>query len=529
MRLLVLHASRFGSIGAIRDYLEGFQAHSRHDVFFMDAGDGAVPQAKHEDFDVILVNFCCRLHYGSLFSDACDEFVAGFPGIRIVVLQDEQENTLAVRKRISSLKPHILFTTLPPGAWPTVFPKEVFNETRVVRLLTGYARQGSLPSDLSLLPLKERRLTLGYRVTPHVWRWGELGKLKIEVGQRFHHACRERGIPADIAWTEQAKIYGDDWLRFNASCQGVLGSESGASIFDWHGDLQRRETQFRHTHPTATCDDFLAEIAGQEVSFDTGQISPRVFEATITQTALVMVEGTYAGLLRPEEHYLPIKRDFSNIEEVLDRMADLENLQKMADRAYDHLIKSGKFSYKAMAEKIDSEIQIADDAKIYRENNGEINKNPEKINNNLPDNLSFLASYPRNYPLGRDYALKKIDKFRNIIPELHSVSQLRGAEALAIYGAGDGGKIVYQWLRENNVIASFFLDSRKSGEMFDLPIFKISEIAHQNININIVIASQHFWEIGRNLITLGFKNVFNGNRIIQTETSSPGSVFPYDL
>lgn len=529
MRLLVLHASRFGSIGAIRDYLEGFQAHSRHDVFFMDAGDGAVPQVKHEDFDAVLVNFCCRLHYGSLFSDACAEFVAGFPGIRIVILQDEQENTLTVRKRVAGLRPHILFTTLPPDAWSTVLPKKVFKETRIVRLLTGYARQGSLPSDLSLLPLKERRLTLGYRVTPHVWRWGELGKLKIEVGQRFHQACLERGIPADIAWTEQAKIYGDDWLRFNASCRGVLGSESGASIFDWHGDLQRRETKFRHSHPTATCDDFLAEIAGQEVSFDTGQISPRVFEATITRTALVMVEGTYAGLLQPEKHYLPIKRDFTNIEDVLDRMADLENLQEMADRAYDHLIKSGKFSYKAMAEKIDSEIQIAGDAGFFRKGKGEFIRNQKTVNEYLPENLSFLASYPTEYPLGRDYALKKINKFQNIISELHSVSQLRGAEALAIYGAGDGGKIVHQWLQKNNVKASFFLDSKKNGEMFELPILKISEIADQNRNINIVIASQHFWEIGRNLITSGFKNVFNGNRIIQNETSSPGSVFPYDL
>lgn len=494
----------------------------------MDAGDGAVPQATYDSFDAILINFCCRLHYGSLFSDSCESFVAGFPGIRIVILQDEQENTLVVRKRVARLRPQILFTTLPPEAWSTVFPEEMFRETRIVRLLTGYARQRPLPPNLTLLPLKERRLTLGYRVTPHVWRWGELGKLKIEVGQRFHQACLRREIPADIAWTEQAKIYGDEWLHFNASCQGVLGSESGASIFDWHGDLQRRETQFRHTYSTATCDDFLAELTEQKVFFDTGQISPRVFEATVTRTPLVMVEGKYAGMLRPNEHYLPVKRNFDNIENVLDRMSDLGNLQEMADRAYNHLIKSGKFSYSSMAKIIDFEIEniYEVDKKLRRI----VKKNEESVKTiPLPPKLSFLASYPTEFPLDHNYAIERINQFQKFIPELYSISQVCKSKTLAIYGAGDGGRIVHQWLKKNNVKPMFFLDSNKQGDMLDIPVLKISEILQYKQEINVIIASQHFWEIGRELIMSGFENVFNGINIIKRETSSLDSIFPYDL
>ena len=495
----------------------------------MDAGDGAIPQTTYEEFDVVIVNFCCRLHYGSLFSDACEEFVSGFPGTRVVILQDEQENTLSVRKKVFKLRPHIILTTLPSEAWPIVFPEEFFEKTKIVRLLTGYARQKPLPSTLALSPLQERPLTLGYRVTPHVWRWGELGKLKIEVGQRFHQACLRRGIPADIAWTEQAKIYGDEWLRFNASCRGVLGSESGANVFDWHGDLQRRETQFRNTYPNSTYNEFLSEISNQEITFDNGQISPRVFEATITQTPLVMVEGKYAEMIKPDEHYISVKRDFSNIDDVLDRMENIENLQVMADRAYNHLIKSEKFSYKAMAKTIDSHIQIIDDELKYLSRLAKDKKINKEMNNVPPSNLSFLASYPTQSPLGCDYALNKIQKFQEIIPNIFEASQLCEEEGLAIYGAGDGGRIVYQWLLRNNVKPKFFLDSQKSGELFGLPILKLADILLYKEKINIVIASQHFWSIGIYLVKSGFKNVFNGEHIIKSQISSVGSVFPYNL
>jgi len=534
MRLLVLYAARFASIGAIRDYLEGFQAHSRHEVFFMEAGDGAIPQTAHEPFDAVLVNFCCRLHYGSLFSDACEAFVAGFSGIRIVVLQDEQENTLAVRKRVAHMRPHILFTTLPPEAWPIVFPDDVFGETKIVRLLTGYARQRSLPHDLNLAPLAQRRLTLGYRVTPHVWRWGKLGRLKIEVGQRFHEACLRRGIPADIAWTEEAKIYGDNWLRFNASCQGVLGSESGASIFDWHGDLQRQETQFRYARPGATCEGFLSEVIEQEVSFDTGQVSPRVFEATITRTPLVMVEGKYAGVLREEEHYLAIKRDFSNVENILDRMSDLESLQNMVDRAYSHLIESGMFSYAVMSREIDKEIeQTVIEIQGTKSKNETSEPKPREQRHGqyipLPSDLNFLASYPTKSPLSSEHALNKLAQFKNMVPDLTDVAQLGRTETLAIYGAGGGGKIVYQWLLESGRKADFFLDSMKDGEFCGLPILTRPTAFPGRKKLAIVIASQHFWEIACVLVSSGFTNIFNGNGIIKKEISAPESLFPYDL
>jgi len=522
MRLLVLHSSRFASVGAIRDYLEGLQSHSSHEIYFMEAGDGAVPQASYEAFDAVLVNFCCRLHYGSLFSEASERFVAGFPGLRIVILQDEQENTLNVCAQVARMRPDVLFTTLPPDAWPLVFSADTFGTCRIARLLTGYARQQPLPPDLVLRPLAERPVALGYRVTPHVWRWGELGRLKIEVGRRFHEACLRRGVRADIAWTDDAKIYGDDWLRFNASCRGMLGSESGASIFDWHGDLQHREAHFRRTDPMATCEAFLALLSGQEAPFNTGQVSPRVFEATLTRTALVLVEGEYAGVLKPETHYLPIRRDFSNIDEVLDRLEDVNELEAMAGRAYDHLIGSGAFSYAVMAARIDAEIDAA--------RRPPQRKMPPPAMP-VPSELAFLEARPTLSPLGAEHALDKLARFRRQVPDLTDPAQLAGGGPLAIYGAGGGGTMVRCWLEDRGLHVDFFMDSRKTGELDGLPILPAHEVAEAipDRQVRIVIGSQYFWDISRGLLNQGFQTLFNGNGIIRERISSPCNLFPYDL
>jgi len=243
-----------------------------------------------------------------------------------------------------------------------------------------------------------------------------------------------------------------------------------------------------------------------------------------------MVEGKYAGVLREEEHYLPVKRDFSNVEEILDRMSDLESLQNMVDRTYSHLIESGMFSYAVMAKKIDDEIEriIVDTRKdkggsaFYKANNWEKYMA-------LPSELSFLASYPTKHPLSSEHALHKLVQFQTLVPNLTDISQLNGMETLAIYGAGGGGKIVYQWLLENGRKADFFLDSMKAGEFCGLPILTSPAAFQQRKKFAIVIASQHFWEISCILISFGFTTIFNGNEIIKKEISAPESLFPYNL
>ena len=41
-----------------------------------------------------------------------------------------------------------------------------------------------------------------------------------------------------------------------------------------------------------------------------GQISPKMFEAISLGTVLVMFEGKYSNILKPDLHYISLKKDF---------------------------------------------------------------------------------------------------------------------------------------------------------------------------------------------------------------------------
>ena len=62
-------------------------------------------------------------------------------------------------------------------------------------------------------------------------------------------------------------------------------------------------------------------------------ISPRVFEAAVLRTALVLFPGNYSGVVEAWTHYIPLEHDFSNFDEVVERLRDVAFLVELTDRA----------------------------------------------------------------------------------------------------------------------------------------------------------------------------------------------------
>jgi len=74
-------------------------------------------------------------------------------------------------------------------------------------------------------------------------------------------------------------------------------------------------------------------------------------------TPMILLTGRYSGLIQPDEHYVELRKDFSNVEDVLRQVEDIPALEAMADRAYQHLIASGAYSYRRFIELVDGVIE----------------------------------------------------------------------------------------------------------------------------------------------------------------------------
>src|SRR5690606_30961167 len=128
----------------------------------------------------------------------------------------------------------------------------------------------------------------------------------------------ERGIPADIEIDEHKRLYGPSWHEFLGDCRATLGTESGANLFDWDGQLKEAVLAALMRDPDMTFESAYERfLRPHDNIVRMNQVSPRIFEAVALRTALVLFEGDYSGVVQPDEHYLPLKKDFSNVDEVL--------------------------------------------------------------------------------------------------------------------------------------------------------------------------------------------------------------------
>ena len=82
-------------------------------------------------------------------------------------------------------------------------------------------------------------------------------------------------------------------------------------------------------------------------------LSPRVFEAASLGTAMVMFPGEYSGVTTAGEHYIVLEKDFSNMDSVVAQIRDDDVVAAVAKRAYEHLIGSGRWSYRSFIAEFD--------------------------------------------------------------------------------------------------------------------------------------------------------------------------------
>ena len=65
-------------------------------------------------------------------------------------------------------------------------------------------------------------------------------------------------------------------------------------------------------------------------------ISSRHFDSIVTGTCNVLVEGNYSNLLEPDVHYINLKSDLSNYDEVVEKIMDHKFTEDIAKKALKH-------------------------------------------------------------------------------------------------------------------------------------------------------------------------------------------------
>jgi hypothetical protein len=359
-RILVLYDHHWLHVKTIADYLAAFHRYSESVVCY--ATSFGHCRFDLDSFDAVVVHYSVKVCYPGHLSPSFERALRKARRLKVLFLQDEYEATDANRAAIRDLGVRLVFTCVPPESIEKVYPRADFPGVEFVHVLTGY-----VPLDATGAvqpPMRQRATLIGYRGRSLGFWYGDLGQEKRLIGQRMRAICDAHGLRTDIEWDEKSRIYGDDWLRFLAGCKATLGTESGANVFDFDGGLTIAIQRELLRNPAVGYDEIRARyLSGVEGSIVMNQISPKVFEAIACRTALILFEGRYSGVLEPEKHFIPLRKDFSNIDNVLQRLQDDDYLEALAARAYDDVVGSDRHSYRAL-------VRVFDDALLRQWSSG---------------------------------------------------------------------------------------------------------------------------------------------------------------
>lgn len=326
-----------------RDYLDSFGLFSGHNVYYAHATQEAPLGFSLDLFDAVLIHYSVRLCYTWHISSHFAVALERYRGLKVLFIQDEYENTQTAGDWMNKLGLDVVFSNVPPAYLRRIYPRVNHQRVEWKQALTGYAPLGI---DSRPRPMAQRSVAIGYRVRQLPFRYGKLGWEKFFIGQQMRAICRQRNIPHDIEWTDDKRIFGDQWLEFLSNSRATLGSETGSNVFDYDGTLIPAIDAYLEANPGITFDQFFERfLKNYETEEIMNQISPRAFEAIAVRTALILFEGRYVDVLQPNVHYIPLKKDFSNIDEVLAKLQDDAFLEAMTERAYDHVIRSGRYTY----------------------------------------------------------------------------------------------------------------------------------------------------------------------------------------
>lgn len=278
--------------------------------------------------------------------------------MKVAIPQDEMYYTEELCSLFQHIEVDSLYTCAYPIDYQTLYPKEKSGLTHYFTTFPGFVDEDSLQTIEQLRQEKiERDIDIGYRGNNLPYYIGKHGQLKRIVAEKFLEATKNSDCKIDISIDPAKVFFGKDWLRFLCRCRTALGCLGGSGLHDPKGEIRIKVENYLKLHPGASFEEVEENcFKGLDNSIHIFAISPRHFECAMTKTCQVLVEGDYK-VFRPNVDYIEIKKDFSNIEEVLHKIKDHAYCASIAENAYKTAILSGKYTYRAFVHEVLSHIR----------------------------------------------------------------------------------------------------------------------------------------------------------------------------
>lgn len=357
--LIVYHYyGQYPPRATIFDHLYCFERYSAHRCFYLNLATSNLPRyIKLIQFDLIVFHtiflswrWQSRVDFEKVAKKV--DWLKQVDSIKIALPQDEFTQTDVLCDFINDFGIDYVFSVAPETEWSKIYPTIDFQKVKFFNVLTGYLDEDTV-SRIKVLAksVQSRPIDIGYRAWGHPPWLGRYGFLKTVIADCVQEKAPQVGLVTDISTRAEDTFVGDDWYKFLLSCKYTLGVESGAGILDRDGTIKKKTNEYLLHHPQASFDEVEAAcFPNLDGSLHLFVVSPRHLEACATRTCQILIEGTYNGILVANKHYIQLKRDFSNIDQILTLIKQDRLREEIAERAYHEIVGSGRYTYRGFVE-----------------------------------------------------------------------------------------------------------------------------------------------------------------------------------
>ena len=318
------------------------------------------------DYDGLIVHCTASYHPDNLYSLDRDltRKLEQYDGVKVLMKQDEHYRTGKFADFVGEKKVDVVLTLISPAEREKIYPRAVVGDTDFVEVYTGYV--SPFMRTLASPAPGGRSIDISYRGSIQPLSLGRLGFEKRKIGYDVAAAVVVHPLNIDISSRWADRIGGTAWFDFLGQSRAVLGVESGTCLVDFTGEVETWCSAFEKAHPKADhlSEEFYLEahrayLHKFEGNFQYLHMSPRHLEAAATRSLQILYEGRYSGVLIPDRHFVPLRRDLANLAEVLDFLRDDRRIAEMVDCSYEEIVRNPRLQYAAFVEQFDAAVDRA--------------------------------------------------------------------------------------------------------------------------------------------------------------------------
>lgn len=339
------------------DHLYCFRRYSDYNFFYLNLAVRRVPRylnAIHFDAVIFHTTFLSKrwVNFNSFLNRARP--LKKLNAIKIALPQDEFIKTDMLCDFINEFEIDYVFSVAPESEWSKIYHDVDFQKVKFFKVLTGYLDDKTLSRIKKIEESSDSRpIDIGYRAYGICHWLGKHGFLKIKIADIFEDIAKKYDLVYDISTDGKDTFYGDDWYRFLLRCKYTIGIEGGATILDKDGSIRYKTENYLAKHPDATYDEIEASCFPQKDGLlKLMAISPRHLEACASKTCQILVQGRYNDILIPGKHFIELKYDFSNIDQVIDVVKQDKLRHTLTEQAYHDIVESERYTYRSFVNNI---------------------------------------------------------------------------------------------------------------------------------------------------------------------------------